>query len=91
MTTQEEIDTVRSVRSTFLLMGLRDFSMMKLLVEDMAVALEETRAYPLETIDELIPMPLRELFLLRSGNDTKAGDIVSSATKKVSVSSGARS
>jgi hypothetical protein len=63
------------------------------IVADVVVvmAIEEAEDGLLQTLTELTSMPSIELLLLKSGSNTKRMDFTSSATRRDTVSSNARS
>jgi hypothetical protein len=68
-----------------------DFSLVKDLVMDAAVAIVEAEDDHLQTLAKFISVPSLGFLLLRSANDTKRRDFASIATRRVMVSFIARS
>jgi hypothetical protein len=71
--------------------GPSDLNVAKHLVVDVAVAIVKTWDDLLQTLAELISAPWLELLLLRKCNVTKRRDSASNTTRRVIVSSNARS
>jgi hypothetical protein len=61
------------------------------MVEVVAMIVEEVKVDLLQTLAELTSLPLLELLMLTSVNDTKRRHLASSVTRRVIVSSSARS